>query len=266
MIKGGFGATFWLAARLFLHPKSPAAVYKNPVPFILHVYARLANLWISARGGDQVCLICGRRGAFGYVAAISDQTLIRNSLCFGCGSNSRTRTLLFYLKSRLPNGQLKILDIGPLKSTRLFFRDLDCTYETLDRYGEATYHDDVTDMSSIPDETYDIIFCVQVLQHISDDLGAMSEIRRILKPDGVAYVVVHQFPSSDKTRRSPQASYLGYGFEWLYGEDFRVRLESAGFFADMISTDKFISEQDLKRHGLMAQVLYASRPKATAKS
>ena len=48
------------------------------------------------------------------------------------------------------------------------------------------------DLQHLPfaDETYDFVFASHVLEHIPDDQKAISEIRRILKPNGIAILPV----------------------------------------------------------------------------
>ena len=52
---------------------------------------------------------------------------------------------------------------------------------------------DVCDMSSIPSESYDAVWCSHVIEHVMDTGRALSEIRRILKPNGIAFLTVPPF-------------------------------------------------------------------------
>ncbi|MEJ0067165.1 MAG: class I SAM-dependent methyltransferase [Caulobacteraceae bacterium] len=45
-----------------------------------------------------------------------------------------------------------------------------------------------------PDETFDVIYCSHVLEHVVDDRLAMREIRRVLKADGWAILLVRSRP------------------------------------------------------------------------
>ena len=49
---------------------------------------------------------------------------------------------------------------------------------------------DMTDMAAYPDGSLDIVLCSHILEHIPDDRKAMRELRRVLKPDGFAIVLV----------------------------------------------------------------------------
>ncbi|WP_246126043.1 class I SAM-dependent methyltransferase [Bizionia myxarmorum] len=39
-----------------------------------------------------------------------------------------------------------------------------------------------------PDNTYDVIICYHVLEHVKQDKKAMQELFRILKPNGICYI------------------------------------------------------------------------------
>lgn len=52
---------------------------------------------------------------------------------------------------------------------------------------------DICDMSSIPSESYDAVWCSHVIEHVMDTGGALGEIRRILKPNGIAFLTVPPF-------------------------------------------------------------------------
>lgn len=48
---------------------------------------------------------------------------------------------------------------------------------------------DLTDYPAV-DEAYDVVFCNHVLEHIEDDVQALRELRRVLRPGGIAIVGV----------------------------------------------------------------------------
>ena len=43
---------------------------------------------------------------------------------------------------------------------------------------------------SFPDSSFDLVYCSHVLEHIKDDLAAISEVRRVLTPGGIAILPV----------------------------------------------------------------------------
>jgi ubiquinone/menaquinone biosynthesis C-methylase UbiE len=42
----------------------------------------------------------------------------------------------------------------------------------------------------LPDASFDVVFASHVLEHIDDDLAAINEVKRILKPGGIAILPV----------------------------------------------------------------------------
>ncbi len=52
---------------------------------------------------------------------------------------------------------------------------------------------DICNMEAIEDASMDAVWCAHVLEHVSDTGRALSEIRRILKPDGWLFVAVPPF-------------------------------------------------------------------------
>ena len=47
--------------------------------------------------------------------------------------------------------------------------------------------------ASIPSDTYDVVVLLDVLEHLDDDGAGLAEIRRVLKPGGVALITVPAF-------------------------------------------------------------------------
>ena len=77
----------------------------------------------------------------------------------------------------------KILDFSPSRS---YFRELkknpSITYQATDISGNfiADFKFDITNINS-NDNSFDLIICYHVLEHIIDDKKAISELYRILK-------------------------------------------------------------------------------------
>lgn len=87
----------------------------------------------------------------------------------------------------------RLLDAG---AGRMAYREMlqGCCdqYESLDASGECEGIDHVADLqdTGLPAETYDSIFCTQVLQHLPEPGKAVGEIARLLKPGGRAVISV----------------------------------------------------------------------------
>lgn len=86
----------------------------------------------------------------------------------------------------------KILEVGP-GPNRLFPQST-----TLDIYPGCA-PDIVHDLNQtpypIPDNTFDLVVCLHVLEHVQNLVGATTELWRMLKPGGLLFVEVPYFTS-----------------------------------------------------------------------
>lgn len=88
-----------------------------------------------------------------------------------------------------------------------------------------------------PDCTFDYIICNHVLEHVIDDLRAMRELYRVLKPGGwailqvpVSQVLAKTYENFDITEPKEREKAFGQSDHVrIYGSDYKNRLESAGF-------------------------------------
>ena len=124
-------------------------------------------------------------------SASRSETLNREEyLCPYCGASDRDRLMISFLDreglQQSPEG-LKLLQIAPAASISRWI-ELRCphiAYETTDLFMKGvSFQSDIMDMHTVSDETYDVIVCSHVLEHVQDDRKALSELKRILKPDG----------------------------------------------------------------------------------
>jgi SAM-dependent methyltransferase len=137
------------------------------------------------------CPICNYIGPFGDVN--SPVGLRKHAKCPICGSLERHRIQFVVLKNLFHNmdtSSLKILHFAPEHFFRDFFFKRFGQYETADLNMIDVDHN--VDLQELPfdDQSYDIVFASHVLEHIPNDIKAISEIKRILRPNGIAIIPV----------------------------------------------------------------------------
>ena len=213
-------------------------VRKIPRPILI----RLSGLFsILVRpfyiGNNVTCPVCGKSFRkflpYGYGKAMD------NRLCPNCLSLERHRLLWLYLKEKTNffTAPLKVLHFAPeqlfLKRFRAL-KNLDYTTADLDS-PIADLHLDVTAIDQ-PSDTYDVVICNHVLEHVSDANKAFSEIKRILKPDGWAILLVPINPDVDTFEdpsitdpKERQRLFGQYDHVRQFGRDYAEVLRKAGF-------------------------------------
>lgn len=107
-----------------------------------------------------------------------------------------------------------VLDAGAGRSGwKRTILDTAAGYESLDLAPRGTHRPDwigdLTSMPQVPSHRFDAIVCHQVLEHVTDPLSALREMRRVLKPGGRALISVphlsrrHELPH-DYFRYTPE--------------------------------------------------------------
>jgi SAM-dependent methyltransferase len=115
--------------------------------------------------------------------------------------------------------RLKMLHFAPEDFFRKLFANKFGQYETADpNMGRVDYK---LDLQNLPfdDATYDFVFASHVLEHIPNDEQAIAEIRRILRPNGIAVLPVPLV--AEKTVEYPEANP---------NETFHVRAPGLDYF------------------------------------
>jgi SAM-dependent methyltransferase len=196
--------------------------------------------------------------------------------CPRCDAFDRERLMAIYLEKVFatfdPNRAYRLIEFAPgdalHKKLRRYpfiaYRSADLSRKTVDD------NVDLTQMVRYGDASIDIILCSHVLEHIPDDRRAMSEIRRVLRADGFALVLVPLVVGVDETHEDPSIEseelrwkYFGMGDHVRqYGKrDFLARLKSAGLRVEQLGVEYFGAEV-FKRAGIAENsVLYVARPR-----
>ncbi|WP_446011998.1 class I SAM-dependent methyltransferase [Candidatus Electrothrix sp.] len=163
-----------------------------------------------------------------------------NVICPVCNSTDRERLVYLYLKHKtnIFLKEVKVLHVAPeMELCRIIKIHNNIDYLTTDISGiNVMKKMDITNID-FPDETFDVIICNHVLEHIEDDGKAMTELHRVLKNEGWGIL---QVPISgilektyeDFTVTSPSDREIKFGQSdhvRIYALDYKSRLESHGF-------------------------------------
>lgn len=163
-----------------------------------------------------------------------------NVLAPGTLSLERHRLLWLYLKNETDffTAPKKVLHFAPEQAFYRIFRNLkNLDYTTTDL--NSPLADVKADICNLPfeDNSYDVILCNHVLEHIPDDTKAMQELYRVLKPGGMAILQIPQdlhrettFEDNSITDPKERAAIFGqYDHVRVYGRDYFDKLRSIGF-------------------------------------
>lgn len=187
------------------------------------------------RGTEVSCPVCGC-----HYSRFKDDWNRPNALCWRCGSHERHRAqwLLFERRLELLLNARALLHFAPEWALRRRLERIPgLSYVTADLHQPDV--DRKLDLTSIdlPDGSFDAVICSHVLEHVTDDVSAMAELRRITAPGGWCLVMVpldltrtHTY--EDPSIVSPEArtrAFWQHDHLRLYAPDIGDRLAAAGF-------------------------------------
>ncbi|MEN8130798.1 MAG: methyltransferase domain-containing protein [Pseudomonadota bacterium] len=208
-------------------------------------------------GTGRYCPICGKSSRrfrpYGRPAREDAQ-------CPRCGSLERHRLLWLYLtkKTDFFDGKpKKMLHVAPeLIFESKFKRRLGDRYLTADLYNpRAMVKMDITNIDC-PDQSFDVIYCSHVLEHVQDDRKAMSEFYRVLKNTGWAILLVPitvEKTLEDPSIVDPEERLKVFGQEdhvRKYGLDYVDRLREAGFHVELNKANDLVQNNQAVEMGI----------------
>jgi SAM-dependent methyltransferase len=189
------------------------------------------------------------------------QKIRENALCPGTLSLERHRLLWLYLdrETSFLNDSLKVLHVAPEQVFYQKFKSFShWKYTTTDLHSPLA--DVKADICALPfeDNSYDLILCNHVLEHIPNDRKAMSELYRVLKKGGtlIAQVPLDEnrtttFEDNSITDRKERTKVFGqYDHVRVYGKDYLEFLDQTGFSSKFIAYTEKLPKEEIKRYGL----------------
>ncbi len=215
---------------------------------------RLAHSLPWVPGPRFECPVCETKCVFvdfGYPAR-------KNVCCSNCGSLERHRGVWLYLKerTRIFEAEARVLHFAPEGFSGRLRGLSNVEYVTADLEPEkAMLTVDICDMQ-LDDRAFDVILCSHVLEHVENDHKAMSELLRVLKPGGVALVMVpinRDVTYEDPSITTPAGRLKAFGqpdHVRVYGPDIAERLRAAGFEVDVVRLYDAFGPERYRRHRL----------------
>jgi SAM-dependent methyltransferase len=208
------------------------------------------------RGDTVECPCCG-----GKWKAMEPHRAREDARCPRCGSLERHRSLWLFLQREtdLLSRPLSVLHFAPEKVLADLLRDrANLSYVSGDLNAQQAM--EVMDITAIPrpNATFDVVLCNHVLEHVPDDRRAISEIFRVLRSGGRAYMqhpIDYARPVTYENWNvvTPEARMREFGQEdhvrW-YGADHIDRLRTAGFDVTCARYVDDLDEATAKRFAL----------------
>lgn len=232
----------------------------------------IMGLWYVGRGKE--CPLCGcRRRKFlpyGYV------TQRDNALCPNCLALERHRTLWLWLlrESDIGRGAValpRLLHVAPevalMRKFHKIYAKQPADYVTADL--ESPLADLHFDIQHIPleDESFDVVICNHIMEHVEDDRLAMREILRIMRKGGWGVILSPVDLQRDKTfeddtitDEAERTRIFGqYDHRRIYGRDYAERLREAGFEVYECDYANLIPAREKELYALTDEPLYIVR-------
>ena len=233
---------------------------KIPRPLLIQLsYLARPILALTLKGDKYTDPIDGRK--FKSFLPYGYENPRENVLSPSTLSLERHRLLWLYLKDETNffTAPLKVLHFAPEQAFYKKFKKLkNLEYTTTDL--NSPLADVKADICALPfkDDSFDVILCNHVLEHIPDDQKALSELYRILKPSGWGIFQIPQdlkrevtYEDNSITDKKERAKIFGqYDHVRIYGRDYFDRLEEAGFIVKAVDYTARMTDAEIEKYRL----------------
>jgi ubiquinone/menaquinone biosynthesis C-methylase UbiE len=130
----------------------------------------------------------------------------------------------------------------------------------------ATLHFDVQQIP-LEDESFDIIICNHLLEHVESDHKALTELYRVMRHGGWGIILSPMdesrevtFEDDSITDEAERTCIFGqYDHRRIYGRDYADRLHKAGFDVEVIDYASSLTPTERTLYALTDERLYIVR-------
>jgi SAM-dependent methyltransferase len=228
--------------------------YRNLVFYVKRFFYRIS--FSSYKGHGFTCNVCQQQ-YFRFVDdwpaaenknALSINNVIagygKNIICPNCLSNARERLVIAMLQHHINIEHKKILHLSPEKYVYQYLQSKSQVvtadlvpgfYKNIDKHIKK---EDLTALS-FADQSFVLVIANHVLEHIPDDLKAMSEIFRVLKKGGAAILQVPYSETISETIEEPLIANPARQSE-LFGQKDHVRIYQLNDYISRLGQSGFI--------------------------
>ena len=208
-----------------------------------------------------------RPAGFHYPVIIEKQVIgghwHRDNVCPRCMSHARERLAYLFLRDRtsLFEQPSRLLHVAPEPQLALVLKQSpNIQYVSADLVGPGVMSHFDIQHAPFQAETFDVIICNHVMEHVANDSVAMAELHRILKPGGWALLQVPIALAMDRTIEDSTATTEAERIERFGQEDhvrlytrhdYIRRLNAAGFTVNTENFARDLGSANVRRFGLV---------------
>lgn len=217
-------------------------------------FREMKSLFLDLGENNQVfCPICKTNHDIFSPFGVSRRL---NAQCPNCGSLERHRFIYIFLKNftDIFVKKSKLMQYNPVNSFYSLFKNMqNVDYCAVGQSLSATV-DEIIDLEDInyPDNTFDAILNVHVLDKVKDDKKVMKEFYRIVKPfEEGGFVLISVPLLREMTVEVNESNRFR-----VYGSDIKNRLESVGFKVNEYNSEDIVDEKLMKMCSILPDKLY----------
>ena len=197
---------------------------------------------------ERACPVCGYNGYF----VSAKRRSVREFRCPNCSSRPRDRQIaLMVAQMGLSFEGKRILHFAPeWPLFRKLRKEPGYVGGDIQKRRNATAFVDITDIK-FPDQSFDLLICNHVLEHVADDKRGMRECARVLANTGIGIISVPIDQEREATWEPPATMPVeeverlcGWDHKRIYGLDFATQLESVGFHVHAVKYDSETAERN----------------------
>lgn len=166
-------------------------------------------------------------------------------------------SLFLHRQTEVFHKQMTVVEVAPWPKLAAELNALDNVHYVgidLGRHRDINICTSLTELG-LRSASVDLLICFHVLEHIPDDIAAMREIRRVLKPHGIGVLQVplqtgltdedFQASAKERIRRFGQADHVRH-----YGRDFEERLATSGLDIQRFAPSDYINPNEVQRFAI----------------